>query len=266
MPPDLAALNIADLNPAPELFIHDARDLHVSQTIREQGVWEPYETALVLQLLGPGDCFVDVGANIGYFSIVAGRRVGPGGQVWAFEPDPDNFALLQRSVEHNSLGHIVHAAQAGLAATEGGAQLYLSADNLGDHQLFPGREKRPAVTVALHRGDSALEAAADIDLIKIDVQGYEHEVMQGLMPRLVRQATPPQVLIELTPFSLRQAGSSGRELINALTRLNQPFWIVDHIEHELAASSAAELAQWCDNVDNCAGDEGFMNILVGRGV
>jgi hypothetical protein len=55
-------------------------------------------------------------------------------------------------------------------------------------------------------------------------------------------------------------------LIDCLAQLGQPFWIVDHIEHVLAETSAEELAVWCDNVDGCPGDEGFMNILVGQGI
>ena len=91
-------------------------------------------------------------------------------------------------------------------------------------------------------------------------------MVAGLMPLLVRLPAPPRILIELTPLSLRLAGSSGRELIELLATLEQPFWIVDHIEHQLVASSAAELAGWCDDVDAVAGDAGFMNILVGAEV
>jgi hypothetical protein len=65
---------------------------------------------------------------------------------------------------------------------------------------------------------------------------------------------------------LRQAGSTGRELIGLLDTLGLPFWIVDHVEHRLVASSAGELAGWCDDVDAVAGDAGFMNILVGAKV
>jgi hypothetical protein len=73
----------------------------------------------------------------------------------------------------------------------------------------------------------------------------------------------PHIILELTPLSLRQAGASGRQLIELVATLGQPLWIIDHIEHRLVASTAAELALWCDHVDAVAGDAGFMNILVG---
>jgi hypothetical protein len=87
--------------------------------------------------------------------------------------------------------------------------------------------------------------------------------MRGLMPCLVAQDAPPRILIELTPRSLRTAGSSGRGLIELLASLALPFWIVDHVEHCLVRISADELAQWCDDVDATPEDQGFMNIFVG---
>jgi hypothetical protein len=102
-----------------------------------------------------------------------------------------------------------------------------------------------------------------MDLLKIDTQGSEYQVMAGLLPLLVALPTPPRILIELTPLSLRQAGASGRALVELLGELKLPLWIVDHIEHRLVESDVTELAQWCDDVDAVPGDMGFMNILVG---
>jgi len=103
-----------------------------------------------------------------------------------------------------------------------------------------------------------------IDLLKVDTQGAEYGVIEGLMPLLQRLVAPPLILIELTPLSLRQAGHSGRDLIELLAELGQPLWIVDHIEHRLVPETAEALALWCDNVDAVAGDAGFMNVLVGE--
>ena len=88
-------------------------------------------------------------------------------------------------------------------------------------------------------------------------------MMVGLMPLLRELPASPRILIELTPRSLRQSGASGRALVELLADLEQPLWIVDHLEHRLARHSAEQLAVWCDNVDAVPGDEGFMNILVG---
>jgi FkbM family methyltransferase len=249
------------------LQVHGPADRYVSRRLREERIWEPYETALVLAALQAGDVLVDVGANIGYYPVIAADRVGPGGAILAFEPDPDNFRLLEANLRLNDCGHIVTAFQAGLADAAGAGRLYLSEDNAGDHQIFATGGVRRSVAVALHHGaDFLRQRLTRLDLLKVDVQGAEYGVMAGLLPLLLELPRLPRIIIELTPLSLRQAGSSGRALIELLATLGQPLWIIDHIEHRQAASNAAELARWCDNVDAVAGDMGFMNILVGPAV
>lgn len=262
MPP--VSLKIPAL-PAPlQLYVHGERDKYVSRRIREEGIWEPYETSLLLSLLKAGDVFVDVGANIGYFSIIAASVVGEGGSVFAFEPDPDNFRLLQASAGLNGLDQRIIAVEAGLAAAAGDGHLFLSEDNLGDHQIYAMDDERASLPISLYNGSQYLSGRLRrLDLLKVDTQGSEYEVMLGLLPLLQRLPYIPRIIIELTPLSLRQAGASGRALIELLAGLGQPLWIIDHIEHRLAISNAEELSQWCDNVDAVAGDAGFMNILVG---
>ncbi len=252
--------------PAPvRMYLHGPRDRCVSTALRDTGTWEPFETKLLLGLLSPGSVFLDVGANIGYFTLLAARMVGPGGQVFAFEPEPENFRLLQANLALNEVTGRVHAVMAGLNDTEAIGRLYLSDDNLGDHQLHPAGDSRRSVPVRLLRGSDYLLPFTDrVDIVKVDVQGAEHAAVSGLMPMLRSQGDPPHVLLELSPAALRRAGRGGGELIDLLAGLELPFWIVDHLEHRLAATTAAELSRWCDNVEAVQGDEGFMNILIGR--
>jgi FkbM family methyltransferase len=246
------------------LQVHGEQDRHVSRRIREQGIWEPYETSLLLQLLGPGGVMVDVGANIGYFTVIAASVVGAGGSVFAFEPDTENFRLLQENLRLNQCERTVTAVEAGLAAHNGAGELFLSEDNAGDHQVFDAGDERRSRPVRLLNGSDWLDGKVrSIDMLKVDVQGAEYDVMAGLMPLLRSLPRLPHILLELTPLSLRQAGSSGRLLVELLAELGQPLWIVDHIAHRLQACPASELAQWCDDVDAVTGDAGFMNILAG---
>lgn len=246
------------------LFVHGEEDQFVSRRIAAEGIWEPYETSLVQRYLHPGAVFVDVGANIGYFTILAASIVGESGVVFAFEPDPANMGLLRASANYNGLAERVFFVEAGLSDAGGDGRLYLSEDNFGDHQIYPDSPDRDALPITLHHGSEFLEQhLSRMDLLKVDTQGSEYRVMAGLLPLLQQFATCPRILIELTPYSLASAGASGRALIELLARLEQPFWIVDHIEHCLVASSAVELAGWCDDVDAVPGDMGFMNILLG---
>jgi FkbM family methyltransferase len=258
-------LRIPDLPQPLQLYVHGEEDQFVSRRIREEGVWEPYETALMLDLLHPGDVFVDVGANIGYFSVLAASVVGEEGAVFAFEPDPDNFRLLQANAALNEQQRCIAPVRAALSDTAGTGRLFLAEDNLGDHQVYAGEEDRPSLPIELLQGSEYLaERLRRLDLLKVDTQGSEFHVMAGLLPLLLTLPHKPRIIIELTPNSLREAGSSGRALIELLAELGQPMWIIDHIEHCLHASTAEELAVWCDTWDQVPGDRGFMNILVGQ--
>lgn len=262
-------LHIPNLPQPLHLYVHGERDQYVSRRLREEGIWEPYETSLVLELLRPGDVFVDVGANIGYFSVLAASVVGEQGAVFAFEPDPENYRLLLANIALNALQHSITPVHAALSDAAGEGQLYLSADNLGDHQVYASEEARPSVPIALYHGSDFLQGRLKgslqrLDLLKVDTQGAEYQVIAGLLPLLLQLPRKPRILIELTPHSLRWAGASGRALIELLAQLRQPMWIIDHIEHCLHLSTAEELALWCDNWDRVAEARGFMNILVGE--
>lgn len=253
--------------PGLRLQVHADTDLYISTAIREQGLWEPFETQLLTQMLRPGDVFVDAGANIGYFTVIAAAAVGPTGAVYAFEPEPRNSALLQKNVELNELSDWTHVYGAALGAQAGLASLYLHPDNLGDHQLHPDHDGRVAVDVQVMRGSEVIgEAQQRVDFVKVDTQGSEQLVIEGLMPLLLHSGAGLRLLLELTPYSLRKAGTTGAQLIACLQQLALPFNIVDHLEHALVPVSADELVQWCNNVDAEVEDQGFMNIFVGSPV
>ena len=258
------SLRIPGLAHTLQMHVHGEHDQYISRRIREEGIWEPVETALLLRWLRPGDVFVDVGANIGYFSLLAANVVGPQGAVFAFEPDPDNYRLLRANAALNRLSERITAVEAALSEEDGEGRLYLSADNLGDHQVYAGDEDRRSVPIVLRHGSRYLaEKLTRIDVLKVDTQGSEYRVIAGLMPLLQQLPRCPRIMLELTPHSLRQAGASGRALLELLATLGQPMSIIDHIGGQVALSSAQDLAQWCDNWDAVAEARGFMNILVG---
>lgn len=264
MPDSFITLNLPFPAPDLSLAVHAAGDQVVSAAIARDRLWEPFETRLVWDCLEPGAVFADVGANLGYFTILAASRAGEGGHVFAFEPDPANCALLRKTLDRNGLNDCVTVEEAALGAENGNAHLYLSDTNFGDHQVFATHERRDSRPIRVLRGADYFQPRIPaIDLLKIDTQGSEFLVLSGLAAFLSEQQRPPRLLIELTPFSLREAGASGRALVELLATLQLPFWIIDHIDGRLVRSDEKALAQWCDNVDACEGDQGFMNIFVG---
>ncbi|MDP5069977.1 MAG: FkbM family methyltransferase [Congregibacter sp.] len=263
-PPLLTLLPVQGLAREVVLQTHSPeRDL-VARKLHHEKQWEPFETRLWLASQEPGDVVVDVGANLGYYSILSALHDGSAQQIFAFEPAQDNVALLTHNLVLNHCESLVTVVPVALSDRDSSAVLYRSDDNQGDHQIYAGDGPRTHEAISLRHGGDFLGAAVDrIDLLKVDTQGSEHAVINGLLPLLRRSAGHLRILIELTPYSLRLAGSSGRALITSLAELGLPFWIVDHLEHRLVASDAQALSEWADNVDSAAGDRGFMNIFVG---
>lgn len=261
-----AALAIPGLRGDFRLRVHAERDIHVSRQLSQNGIWEPFETELLRRSLSPGARFLDVGANLGYFTVLAAAWVGESGRVYAFEPEPRNAALLNHNIVLNGVEDRVTVCEAALSDHSGSARLYLHPDNLGDHQLQVSAD-RESVEVELFPGaDWFAGRERELDVIKIDVQGAEHAAVNGLLPLLIASGRGLRLLLELTPRSLREAGSSGEALVDTLASLDLPFAIVDHLEHQLVPTTADALRTWCNNVDACPEDAGFMNIFVGRAV
>jgi len=144
---------------------NDTHDRMISATLQRDHIWEAYETQLTLRHLQRGDVYVDVGANIGYYTLVAAQRVGVTGKVIAYEPDPDNFALLKANVERNNLSNVTLFPFA-LHDTGGEGQLFLSGDNFGDHRIYDASATRASRAISLvHGGEHLGQLTSRIDFL-----------------------------------------------------------------------------------------------------
>lgn len=257
-------LEIAGLNQPLQLWLHDTRDQHVSRDIAANGIWEAYETRLVIERLKPGDCFVDVGANIGYYTAIAADRLGNSGDIIAFEPDPDNVELLQKNMRENGFD-CVDIVAAGLSDSDRHAVLFRSATNFGDHQIYDNGDGRESCSIDLVNGSEYLQGkVAAINLLKIDTQGAESQVIGGLLPILKQSGKQLSIIIEFWPYGLRKAGSSAYDLLDMLAELELPFKIIDHLGHDLLDCTEQQLREWVKMVEADPDDQGFMNIMLGE--
>lgn len=195
-PPHMAAFVLA-LDPQ--------NDRSIAPYMRGAGVWEPAETQLCRRVLRPGMHAVDVGAHVGYYSVLFSRLVGAAGSVQAFEPEPDNFRLLQANLLLNDCRNVCTHALA-LTQARGREWLHLCADNPGDHRLAatPARRRIEVDTLDL---DTALAGAA-VDFVKIDTQGAEPRVLAGMQATLRANRERLACMMEFAPGLLAQAGVS----------------------------------------------------------
>lgn len=190
----------------------------VERSLLTDGGWDEPVGAYLRHRLREGDCFVDVGAHIGYFSLLASRRVGSGGSVIAFEPSIRMLERLSHNVRRNRCSNTTIVSVA-LGAESGWSTLSCSAaDNPGGATLRPRNDGIWNERVPVMRFDDLVGDQAPLpSVVKIDVEGYELLVLRG-MERTLKKASPA-IVCEVSPRFLREQGQSGPELIRFMATL-----------------------------------------------
>jgi FkbM family methyltransferase len=180
------------------------------------GTFEPLETRLVAGLLAPGMTVIDVGANIGYYTALAASRVGSKGRIFAIEPDARAFAQLEKLIAGNHLP--ARAFNIGLGEKSGEEHLYQSPDSRNNAPTMIAHGGfAPLSTVPIRRLDDCLDEwqVDHVDLLKIDVEGWEPRVFDGAS-RALASGRINAILCEFNDYWLRAGGSSSQALWETL--------------------------------------------------
>jgi FkbM family methyltransferase len=191
-------------------------------------LYEPEIAEVFNRAIQPGDTVFDVGANVGIFSILAARLVGPAGCVVGFEPGPDNLERLAANIALNDLTNITVVTQP-VSDRIGPVTFHLNSDNDGGHSLWdPGNHPlhpksranfRPIVmTTTTIDTEVARLSLAPPRLIKIDTEGAEQLVLAGAI-ELLREYEIPYIIAELNEIALKQLGSSQADLRGFMAEL-----------------------------------------------
>ena len=186
-------------------------DLNPSETVDSAllffpQLYDPKEIGFIAQHLIAGDCFLDLGANIGFYSLMASRVVGPAGRVLAIEADPVNFEMLERNLELNGVDN-VDAVRVGLSDRSETLRLGISTTgNRGGNSFLSSSpegvlvECLPLAQVLLDRGVTQVAGA------KIDVEGFEMRVLSRFFEDVERNLYPRFLVVEDWGIS---AGTNG---------------------------------------------------------
>lgn len=165
----------------------DPRDQVIAKRLVLYGSFEEQEIKLLCSFCKPGDCVMDIGANIGIYSLNLSRAVGPEGRVIAVEPDPDNLRLLRKNLEINSCHNVV-VVPCGLGEDSGSAELYQPEENRGALSLVDVRGTGKSVRVPIRRAEDVLaELKMTPIVVKIDTEGAEPSIIAGFgetMPKV----------------------------------------------------------------------------------
>lgn len=199
--------------------------------------FERQERKFINAFLKPDDIFVDVGANIGLFTLIAAKRVGSKGKVFAFEPTPPIYKELLENVALNEFKN-VRCLQNALSDSEDIRPLFVAADGFDDYNSFA----KPITTTAFAvekvtclTWDSFAvqeDLIGKVTMMKIDVEGWESRVLQGGASFLLREDAP-LLQVEFTDEASLAAGSSCRQLYHLLEEFGYKMFRYDHNQRNI---------------------------------
>lgn len=193
------------------------------------GAYEEHETEIMEREISEGDVILDIGANVGYFTLLFARCAGKKGKVFAFEPDPASFALLKKNVEINGYENVVLVSKA-VSDKTGKTKLYLSEGSNVDNRIYDSHDGRKSVEIQSIRLDDYFKGyKGKINFIKMDIQGAEKRAVEGMV-NLLKKNRDMKLISEFWPFGLDKFGTRPAGYLKLLQE--QGFRIEDIDESE----------------------------------
>lgn len=206
------------------------------------GSFEPFEVQVFKEALEPGMTVLDIGANIGYYSLLAARTVGPKGHVYAFEPDPRTVESLTANVRANAFSNVTVIPK---AASDSTRLLQLRQSRIatysGLHSSMPPGSVIGTTAVETVRLDDVLEGAR-VDVMKCDVEGEEPAVLRG-MRRTLQNSPDLRLLVEFNPIALASAGADASSFLQELRTSFDEVLVIDERERALIQLEPAKLGR-----------------------
>jgi FkbM family methyltransferase len=226
-------------------------DFGLSPEIAVERVHEPRLTAALRTLLSPGMHVVDIGANLGYFTLVAAQAVGREGRVLAIEPYPRSFQLLLENIQLNGVDH-VRALPYAVGRRSGKGQLFVY--RAANWNSLVAREERPkdVVEVAVYTLDEIVEGEEPVHVLRMDVEGGELDVLCGAQNTLRKWR--PILVLEVHPYLLGQTGTE--EFLEVLEemgyRIRHMWW---RWQEEIVDPKYEWTKRWREEIEQCEGRE-----------
>lgn len=226
-----------------KLYVHDTEPSHrvICQSFANNQLYKPGVSNFFASVLCEADSVIDIGAHIGYFSVLSATLVGEQGRVLAFEPEARHYRRLQDNIALNQCQNVTSFAMA-LGAENTTARLFINADddaahalwNVGRHAAYlQSRMHCTTQNVQVASLDSVLHGAdlPKVKLITIDTCGAEFEIIQGAVSTILAQAVP-YVVCGINRFGLQQMGTSEQELRQFMGYMGyDTYWIRAEVPH-----------------------------------
>ena len=214
-----------------------------TQALISKGVFFKQMTKVVKSIIIKGMVCLDIGANIGYFTLIMARLVGEEGKVFAFEPEPHNFDLLAKNIAINGYGNVTAVPKA-ISNKDGKAELFLDRTSFGAHSLVrqDTRNIRQDVTeVEVQTLDSLFkDYDGRIDFIKMHVEGAELTVLEG-MEDIINKNKDLIIITRFVPSVLTRFGSPPEEYLNRLIQYGFKLYDIDEKKEYVYPTDVASI-------------------------
>jgi len=221
------------------------------------GLLENFESTLLKKFCRPGMRVIDVGANIGFYTLTAAHLVGENGSVLAFEPEHSNFKMLQQNLSANSYSFVTPVEAAISDKTEK-ICLFRSNAHYGDHRIYQhSKDQQGTALVQAYALDDFLDPSQTVDIIKMDIQGAEGLALLG-MTRLLERSQDIKIFMEFWPEGLLQTGNSPQNILNSLVEMG--FLIFEICEREESLELVSDFERFVQAIPY----KSFCNLLICR--
>ncbi len=213
------------------------------------GVYGILDTELVKKEILPNEIIIDVGANIGYYTLLFSKLVGTNGKVFAFEPEPNNFKLLKKNIHENQYTNVIPEEKA-VSNTSGFVDLHLAKDGIVGHRIFDSDSCDNSIKVPKIILDDYFEKINLIDkinFVKIDVEGFEFGVLQG-MQKIIQKSKNIKLFLEFNRTGIEEAGFSPNEVLDFIYKNNFKILFLDYKNHKVIEANKNDLLTSKENL------------------
>lgn len=214
-------------------------DQYLTREVLAGGEYEPEQTRLFKAQCRPGDTVIDVGANVGWYTVLASKLVGDTGRVVAFEPDPESFAFLERNAAANGCGNVTLERKA-LSDAPGVLTLHLHEGNKGRHSTVFGFKGGDVDVEAVRLDDYLAGKAGRVDLVKVDVEGAEPAVLDG-MARTLEAHRGVRLVVEFAPDRVAAVGRDPRAYLDRFADQGFVIRLIDEAGRRITPTTPAAL-------------------------
>lgn len=207
-----------------DMWLRSNKDI-VSKYLWKYGTWELPESVISQRYVKKGDVAVDVGAHIGYWTLIMSQWVGPDGHVVAFEPETKNFQYLSKNVVYNNVKNTVIERKAVSNIESDVVKLYLTGGNSGHHSLFEIAETTSLQHVQQVSLDSYFKPGSRVDFVKIDTEGNEIPVLIGML-RVIEDNPNITIMSEFSEENFENADYDLKDFYNMLREFGFDVWMI----------------------------------------